>query len=143
MYLEPIMFVQQPYCNTMKQIVFLVVLFLILSCNTSTKNNEVIELLTPTEFKMQSQSATLVDIRTPQEFQQGHIENAINIDFYNRNFLSNFKQFNKNEPLFIYCRSGNRTSQAASKLAEMGFRKVYDLKNGINNWKKENLKIVK
>lgn len=137
------MFVQQPYCNTMKQTVFLVVLFLILSCNTSTKNNEVIELLTPTEFKMQSQSATLVDIRTPQEFQQGHIENAINIDFYNRNFLSNFKQFNKNEPLFIYCRSGNRTSQAASKLAEMGFRKVYDLKNGINNWKKENLKIVK
>jgi len=127
----------------MKKVLLFFFLIVFLGCNTSTKSNTSIKLLSPTEFKTQSEGNVLVDIRTPEEYKQGHIVNATNINFYDKNFLSKFEEFNKNEPIYIYCRSGNRTSKAASKLVNMGFTKVYDLKNGINNWKKENLKIVR
>ena len=118
------------------------------SCNNSkpskkvTKNGE-INIVTPQEFKNKLENNILVDVRTPKEFQQGHIEGAVNINLFDKTFLDQFTKFKKTDPIFIYCRSGNRTSSARKKLANIGFTKIYDLHGGITNWYKNNFKIVK
>jgi rhodanese-related sulfurtransferase len=77
----------------------------------------------------------LVDVRTPEEFLTGHIENAKNINFND----SNFKQvisstLIKNKPVALYCRSGRRSASALDVLKEMGFTTIYDLEGGFLNW---------
>jgi len=115
------------------------------TANSSTNQIQqgVIYLLTPNEFKEKSKEYKVVDIRTPYEFKQGYIKGAININYYNRNFIDNFINFDKDQPIFLYCRSGNRTSSAAKKLTRLGFQKVYDLKGGIINWAKNKNQIEK
>ena len=78
----------------------------------------------------------LVDVRTPREYRSGHLGNAINIDYYkSKQFMEAFAAFNKEKPVYLYCRSGARSAKAARKLIAMGFKKIYDLEGGINNWR--------
>ncbi len=77
----------------------------------------------------------LVDVRTSQEYEEGHIFDAINIDFYSGKFNVEFSKLEKEEPIYIYCKSGNRSKQTANKLANMGFVEIYDLAGGILNYK--------
>lgn len=78
----------------------------------------------------------LVDVRTATEFNGGHIKNALNIDFFNAsNFQKEFEKLNKEQPVYLYCRSGARSQKAARKLINMGFSKIYDLKGGYNSWR--------
>jgi len=77
----------------------------------------------------------LVDVRTPKEYNDGHIRNSINIDYYNTpEFLEFFKKLDMEKPLYIYCRSGARSLKAAQRLVNMGFNKIYDLKGGFMRW---------
>lgn len=75
-----------------------------------------------------------VDVRTAEEFQKGHIKGAENIDFLKKDFLVRMEKFDREEPLYIYCRSGNRSGKAAVQLSKMGFKKVIDLKGGYKAW---------
>lgn len=78
----------------------------------------------------------LVDVRTTNEYRNGHIGNAENIDFFKQGtFVNAFEKFDKVQPIYIYCQSGNRSQRAARKLVKLGFEKIYDLKGGYNNWK--------
>ena len=120
------------------------------SCAQSSKSNDTaangsaITLITPQELNQANQSEiVLVDVRTPQEYAQGHIENAINIDFYAPDFLKKMNALDKNKDIYIYCRSGHRSGLAAKKLEQSGFKKIYDLQGGINNWYTKNLKVVR
>ena len=77
----------------------------------------------------------LVDVRTPKEYESGHIKNAKNIDFFDAvNFKKAFEKMNKELPIYVYCRSGARSQKAAKKLVSMGFSKIYDLKHGYSLW---------
>jgi rhodanese-related sulfurtransferase len=109
---------------------------------TKIRQGEIITL-TPQEFKEKYPNNTIVDIRTPYEFKQGYIKGAININYYSRNFTEKFVTFDKNKPIYIYCRSGSRTSSAARKLVKAGFQKVYNLRGGIINWARSNNQIEK
>lgn len=81
----------------------------------------------------------LVDVRTAQEFNQGAIENALNIDFFEQDtFAENFSKMDKEQPVYIYCRSGNRSHQSAKKLDSLGFKKIYDLRGGYMGWPYKN-----
>ncbi len=102
-----------------------------------------IKVITPSEFKEKSIDKTIIDIRTPFEFKRGYIKGAKNINYYSRDFLEQMSKFDKNEPIYIYCRSGNRTSSASRKLSKLGFKLVYDLRGGISNWERTNNEIVK
>lgn len=84
----------------------------------------------------------LVDIRTPEEYYAGKIENAINIDYSNKFFLEYFASMNPEKPVYIYCRSGVRTAEAAPMLEDAGFKEVFYLKGGITAWKEAGLKVV-
>ena len=76
----------------------------------------------------------IIDVRTPKEFNQGHIENAINISFKSSNFIKNISKLNKDTSFLIYCKSGNRSGKAAKIFDSIGFYKIYDLKGGYINW---------
>lgn len=76
----------------------------------------------------------LVDVRTPEEFSEGHIMGAVNYDWYDSLFVDNISAaFDKSAPLYVYCRSGKRASEASAALAKAGFE-VYNLEGGYISW---------
>ncbi len=76
-------------------------------------------------------NAQLVDVRTPEEYAEGHIDGSINIDFKNRNFPEMITQkLDPKKPTFIYCRSGNRSRKSSYIFKDKGFKNIIDLKGG-------------
>lgn len=86
--------------------------------------------------EIKSGKAYLVDVRTPEEFAGGHLENAKNIDFYNADFKSQLGKLNKKKPVYLYCRSGNRSGKATDTLQTLGFKTYYNI-GGFENLKGE------
>ena len=76
----------------------------------------------------------LIDVRTPQEFAAGHIDGAVNIDFYDPNFRSEIAKLDPKKQYAIYCRTGNRTGQTLTMMKSLGFTAVTDLRGGIVAW---------
>lgn len=102
--------------------------------------NEFIQLLDVKEFRkaIENMPRQLVDVRTKGEFNNGHIPNALHVDFFDKaNFKNWFETKAKNEPVYLYCRSGNRSQKAAKRLLDMGFTKIVDLKGGYNVWQRQ------
>ena len=119
----------------MKNVFFILVLICSFSsCAQETKKPQ---LITPEEFaKILTKKIQLLDVRTPQEFQQGFIEGAVLINFFDSDFVAKVStSFDKNKPLYIYCAVGGRSNKAARKLIAEGFDSIYDLKGGFNKWK--------
>lgn len=85
----------------------------------------------------------LVDVRTPEEFSEGHLENAINIDVTADDFDAKVASLDKDKPVMVYCKSGGRSAKASARLKELGFKTITDLEGGITNWKSENKPVVK
>ncbi len=99
------------------------------------------KVLTSDEFEQklkEKQNAQLIDVRTPGEYQGGHIPEADNIDFKNENFRKQIQSLDKNKPVFLYCLGGVRSKTASELLVKEGFREVYDLEGGYAKWDSEN-----
>ena len=130
--------------TTLKLTILLFVAVLGISCNTKSQSQtDSISVISPTEFKEKSVSHAIIDVRTPEEFSEGHIEGAVNINFFDDTFLEQISKYEKNEPLFIYCKSGNRSGQASKKISDLGFKQIYDLEGGILSWVKNNNEVIK
>lgn len=89
-----------------------------------------------TQFKdyITEPGVQLVDVRTPEEYADGHIQGAVNINYYDRNFLEECEaDLDKSRPVAVYCRSGHRSGLAAEALTKAGF-KVTNLVGGILAW---------
>jgi thioredoxin 1 len=130
-----------------KSIYGLCLVFLLVQCTSKSggqNGQSEGNLLTPQDFKTKIASvenAMVLDVRTPEEFKTGHIKNAKNINFYAPDFQSQISQFNQQDTIFVYCKSGGRSGSAASKLAALGYT-VYDLKGGIMKWNASKLPVV-
>lgn len=111
--------------------------------STATNEDIVISLISPKDLNAIGGDIQLIDIRTPDEYAQGHLKNAVNINFYDPTFANDMNKLNKSKELYIYCRGGGRSRRASKQLGKMGFTKVYDLKGGINNWNKNSFEVVK
>jgi len=100
------------------------------------KSHNNIKILSSEEFndRVSDKKVQLVDVRTPREFQAGHIKNATNINYNSSAFEPEFNKLDKTKPLYIYCRSGVRSRHATFKLAHLGFLEIYDLRGGILRW---------
>lgn len=100
------------------------------------QQNDNIKILDAQTFKdsISNKKVQLIDVRTPDEYNSGHIKDAKNIDFFSAKFDVEFNKLDKEKPMYIYCRSGSRSRQSANKLIEMGFKEIYDLKGGILNY---------
>ncbi|MBC7642732.1 MAG: rhodanese-like domain-containing protein [Flavobacterium sp.] len=86
-------------------------------------------------------SPQILDVRSPEEFISGHIENAININWNSSDFSDKVKSFVKTKPIFVNCLGGGRSKKASEALSLLGFTKVYELKGGISEWKSNNFPI--
>ena len=133
--------------SILKLSLLLFISLIAVSCNSQEKkkqheNSKEVSVISPNDFLKMSKSQLVVDVRTPEEYNEGAIESALNINFYDENFLDQFANYNKDEPIFIYCRSGGRSGKAAKKLSELGFKEVYDLQGGYLNWAKEMSKVT-
>ena len=105
-----------------------------MSCQSITQ--EKVELINANQLKeLQSEGIIVVDIRTPGEYLDGHIPNVPNVDFRGVDFLEKMTKYDKTQPIIIHCASGGRSQNAASKLLENGFVKVYDYSGGFSDWK--------
>jgi rhodanese-related sulfurtransferase len=91
----------------------------------------------------QTNAYNLIDIRTPEEYTQGHLAKAVMIDFYSSDFKSELAKLDKTKPLFYYCAAGNRSGKTVPILQELGFKEVYELKVGFNGWRAANKPFVK
>ena len=80
----------------------------------------------------------IIDVRTPEEYEDLRIPNSINIDFYNpKNFILELEKLDKNKSYYVYCRTGSRSATTCDLMKEMGFAKTYNLLGGIAQWKGE------
>jgi rhodanese-related sulfurtransferase len=103
-------------------------------------------VLKPVEFQAaykKARRSQLIDVRTPEEYQAGHLPKSRNMNFNAEDFKTKAGKLKKKRPVFLYCRSGNRSSKAAKLLTELGFKKVYDMQGGILEWEKVTLPTVK
>ena len=85
----------------------------------------------------------VLDIRTPGEFQAGHLKNAILIDFYSQTFADQLSRLDKEKKFLIYCRSGNRSARSLEIFKKLKFQKIYHMANGISTWNSEGFPVVK
>lgn len=86
-----------------------------------------------------NQSFEVLDVRTPAEFADGHIENAVNLDYYSETFKKALNNLDHNKTYLIYCGVGSRAGRASDLMKELGFREVYNIAGGFTDWKKAGL----
>lgn len=79
----------------------------------------------------------LVDVRTPEEYQAGHLENARNINWYDKNFSEQFASISKDETIYVYCKKGGRSAKAQQVLDSLGYKNVVNLEGGYDAHIKE------
>lgn len=88
--------------------------------------------------KMQENPGAIVDVRTPGEYAEGYVPNANLVNVSSSDFMINMDALalNKEAPIYVYCRSGNRSKKAMNMLKNNGFTQIYELNSGIIGWQK-------
>lgn len=90
-----------------------------------------------------SSKPVIVDVRTPEEYANGHIKNAINISWTGSTFEKETNKLDKSKPVYVYCQAGGRSAAAVAKMKKMGFKTIVELKNGMNGWESAKMPVVK
>lgn len=110
--------------------------FFFVNCNAQQE----IKSITTLQLKklLAKEKIQLLDVRSPEEIKQGFIQTAIFSNYFDNNFTEKaIKKLDASKPVYIYCRSGNRSGRSAVILQKKGF-KVYNILGGYSQWKKEN-----
>ena len=115
-------------------IICLIFLSGLFSCKS--QDSESIKLLDVASFKeaITKSNVQLIDVRTPEEYNEGHINDAKLIDYFSSDFKEQLQQLDKTQPVYLYCKSGGRSGKASRMLSDLGFTEIYDLKGGYNAW---------
>ena len=122
------------------QILFLL-LFSVQLLNSQEPDSVKYEFASPEDFLTMirfKENAVLIDVRMPFEYRRERIENAINIPV-TKDYIKKTGNFDKESVLLLYCTTDVRSSRAAEKLYELGFRKIFCLQGGIMAWKRTGL----
>ena len=115
-----------------KEFLFFLLMILVQVAYGQVKNKSIIE------FKeVASEGFVLIDVRTPEEYAQGFIDGAINMDMKNENFVSNVQQIDKNKKVYLYCKAGGRSAKASKVLDSLGYKNIINLEGGFDAWKEE------
>jgi rhodanese-related sulfurtransferase len=125
----------------MKKVIALFASVLLLAgCSTSSTATD----LSVSEFSSKVTEAAVItlDVRTPGEFSEGHIEGALLIDFQSGNFENEIATLDKSKTYAVYCRSGNRSGQAVKVMSDAGFSNLYNLNGGVIDWANAGLPLV-
>lgn len=109
------------------------------SCSNAQTTNTNLSATKFSEKIKELPSAAVIDVRSPEEFSKGHLQNAKNINWNGNDFPNQISKLDKSKPVFVYCLSGGRSSSAASQMRSDGFKEVYELDGGIMKWRAANL----
>ena len=90
----------------------------------------------------QPDDLVILDVRTPEEFAEGHLDGAVMIDFYEADFADRLGELDPEVPYLLYCRSGNRSGQTTAIMGDLGFTDVADVDGGIVAWSGAGLPVV-
>ena len=135
-----------------KKYIFMIVLIipLLSACaqQKKEKNSEsgvISKDITVAEFKTMydPDKHILLDVRTEGEWNEGHLENAIRIDYKEDNFSDEIAKLDKEKSYYVYCKSGGRSGRTIKMMEESGFKESYNILGGIIDLEKENVKIIK
>ena len=126
-----------------KIVSILFVLVFFASCQAQEKKG--IQLLAAKEFsqKVASEKGQVIDVRTPKEFQQGHLKNAQNIHLYDQDFGQRIEKLDKKQTVYVYCKAGGRSAEAVEILQNHGFESIIELEGGTDSWSEANLPLEK
>jgi len=142
----------------MRKTIFIFLLGLTtISCSTDTKQNSenvdesqqnmkhINKNITVVEFAdlMTNTPGQILDVRTPEEWAEGTLKDAIRMNFFDDNFSEQLQQLDKTKPVYVYCKAGGRSAKAAAKMDELGFTTIYNLKGGFGAWANSGKEIVK
>ena len=84
------------------------------------------------------ENAVILDVRTEDEFNDGYIENALNIDINKgQGFIYEIEELDKNKNYYVYCKAGGRSAQACAVMNQLGFVNTFNLEGGFMQWKGE------
>ncbi|GAL85791.1 hypothetical protein MYP_3020 [Sporocytophaga myxococcoides] len=92
--------------------------------------------------QLKNREVYLIDVRTPEEYNEGNLEYSLNIDYNGKDFKKNLSKLDKQKPVYVYCRSGNRSGKALDSLKALGFSKYYNI-GGFENLKAEGMPVKK
>ncbi len=128
--------------KTRKLVLILIASALVLAGCSSSKG--AITNMNSSDFssKIQEQGVVVLDVRTPSEYAQGHIANAINIDVEAGTFNSEVAKLDKTKTYAVYCHSGRRSAIATTAMARAGFEHIFNLQNGLTDWMVHGMMVV-
>lgn len=134
---------QHPYrSNSSLYILAMMVSFFLFSSSFYAAAQTVSKTISAVEFQNQletSPKAVILDVRTPEEFKSGHLNQAKNLDIYDPSFQDQISKMDKKQAVYVYCKGGGRSANAVKKMKELGFDTVYELKGGIMAWEQGGL----
>ena len=85
----------------------------------------------------------ILDVRTPEEYSEGHIEGAINRDYYAQDFENKLNELDKAKTYLVYCRTGRRSVSVRDIMTDLGFKNIYNMTGGISDWQSEGYPVVR
>ncbi len=123
-------------------LLFFTLNMVVLSCSNPQK--EGVKVVTAEEIVtlLKNKNMQLIDVRTPEEYNEGYITNAQNINFLAPTFSDAIKNLDKKKPVIVYCKSGRRSGKSIKKLLEAGFKEIYDLEGGFTKWKQDGFDFI-
>jgi len=131
----------------MRKLAYLLALTLALVACSSATETDSLKTVSPADAQTVIQDApadlVVLDVRTPEEFSAGHLENAVNIDFYASDFTDQLEALDPSVPYVLYCNSGNRSGQALDMMKKIGFSEVTEVAGGIQAWAAAGLPLVR
>ena len=116
-------------------------LLLVYSCQIF-ESNEINEISDIQFTEIQDTDYILVDVRTTEEYESGHIQDAVNFDFYSESFQNDILILDKSSSIILYCRTQNRSTKTANYLKENGYKEITVLEGGITSWVKNGNDLV-
>ena len=120
--------------TTMKKHKYSILIILFLSFSIISKGQN----LSSVDFQKKMKdlpNTPIIDVRTPSEFSQSHLKNAVNININSDNFVTQISKYDKSKPILIYCLSGSRSAYAQNLMQTQGFKEVYNLSGGLIKWR--------
>lgn len=118
--------------------------FVLTACGGSDTTTAVLETVDAGAFAdlVATDGTVILDIRTPEEYAEGHIEGSLNIDFYEDDFATQIGALDRGIEYAVYCRSGNRSGQAMELFADLEFNAIHELGGGIVAWIEAGLELA-
>jgi rhodanese-related sulfurtransferase len=125
----------------MKKVIALFASVLLLA-GCSSGSSAIDQSVSEFSSKVTEAGVITLDVRTLGEFNEGHIEGALLVDFESGNFENEIAALDKTKTYAVYCRSGSRSGQAVKVMSDAGFTSVYNLNGGVIDWANAGLPLV-